>query len=102
MVLTSRRVSSLRADCGTPLVSSSSKCFTQTVPAGKDQLPSRLKPIVPFSLGMENQRDFRALSDQKETFKSYGTTPAFGMRLPVSANTPVSARVDGIAVPTRF
>src|SRR6185369_5600989 len=89
------RVSNRWRDSGTPLVNSSSKCLIQTVPVGNDQLPSRLKPMSRLVFGRENQRCLMALSDQKETFKSYGTMPGCGVRVVRSANAPVFVNVAG-------
>ena len=65
-----KRVSNRLRDSGRPLVSSRSKCLIQTVPVGKDQFPSGLKPSVRLVFGTENQRVFCALSDQNGTLMS--------------------------------
>src|ERR1043166_5489327 len=99
------RVSSRRAEDGTPLVISRSKCFTHAMPAGNDHALSRLKPMSAL-VGARNQRLLRALSDQNGTLISYGTNPALagiGCVEFVSAirlvNAPVSARVGGNEFP---
>ena len=65
-----KRVSNRLREDETPLVSSSSKCFIQTVPVGNDQLPVGLNVIARFVSGTENQRDLIALSDQNGTLRS--------------------------------
>src|SRR5580765_6475709 len=90
-----KRVSKRRADSGTPLVISNSKCLIQIVPDGKDQFPWRLNPIVKLVSGNENQRVLEALSDQNETLMSYDTMPASGFKLRRSENAPVCERAEG-------
>src|SRR5690554_5669869 len=93
------RVSSRLRDSGTPLVSSSSKCFTQTLPVGNNQLPFALNCIVRFVFGIENQRVLIAPSDQNGTFRSCGSIPGFGSSVVKSLNAPVSASVAGNGAP---
>src|SRR5581483_327849 len=103
---TRKRVSRRICEVGSPLVNSMLKCLIQIVPAGNDQLPLGLKPIVELVLGTENQRDLMALSDQNGTLIVYGRIPGAGCRVSCAlcnvnrlVDAPASYRVGGSGVP---
>src|SRR5690348_4845666 len=97
-----------RADSGTPLVISKSKCFTHDMPTGKVHRPSGLKVMGGFADGT-NHRLLRALSDQNGLLITYGMSPGLGVRGCVwlvievrFVKAPVCARVGGITVPVEL
>src|SRR6202042_3748753 len=88
------RVSSRRKTRGLASSVGSSKVFTNTVPAGKDNSGSAVKPIC-VPLGSAIYRILAAPSDQKGTSRSYGIRPDAGESVRTSLKAPVWDKSGG-------